>query len=742
MPTAAELQQIIQDLRGRITQLEGEAGLAQSIVNGITKEGKAKLDAPTKYGGEKEGLAGFLTQVKAYLQYYPDKFRDEAAKVTFVASRLEGKALRWFEPTMKDRLDNQDEDDREDFTTKVFGQYAEFEKEILKVFGDTDEKLHAQERLARLRQTKSASAYATIFRQDSLRAEINDEGLMQLFYDGLKEEVKDELYKVDRPDNLDGYIAMAIRIDDRQYARKQQRQGKDRQFKPQANDKKKRSARYAVHGTHAGPMDTSAVQKGPSPTRRDRSDITCYGCGKKGHIKSECRSSKKSGWKPAPRQETATIDKHTRVVECSMVNSEAWYDDDFGPEHDPVLPQDEMSIPDTEDAEKYTQSAERQDRGGPPSGESSGSGANSAPKDENPARDVTHKAHHEVTGERLSTALTPAEYLHQRAERTARTGRADDTSSEPSDDTSGDLMGPPPPTNYAEFPEDIAQLLRSEDQLIEENLQLKAVNNQLREEVAELREHITRDAQEAYEKFEGLQEQVSQLRRALEQERLAREGPTQPYGEPGEVRDPAAEYANLWRGYRMGEAPPPTWTQYWQAKAYTSIGYYNDDMVWKQEQCIEEGDAARLHPSRGDHVQIPWFQCVKHTCQYHFKEKFDHDHWPIKQINEDGTTKPIRWTYNQGRDASDLLWHIERMDDGSLSIQPRAAWPERCIGQLYGKCRDSDCLWHLQDKALDFHVRKQAEEDSGDTTNEGDAFQDRHPELGKDSGPASGPEQL
>jgi hypothetical protein len=38
---------------------------------------------------------------------------------------------------------------------------------------------------------------------------------MQLFYDGLKENVKDELYKVDRPDTLDEYIAIAICVDDR-----------------------------------------------------------------------------------------------------------------------------------------------------------------------------------------------------------------------------------------------------------------------------------------------------------------------------------------------------------------------------------------------------------------------------------------------------------------------------------------------------------------------------------------------
>ena len=115
--------------------------------------------------------------------------------------------------------DDDDANEREDFTNTVFKRYTAFAAELQKVFGDMDEKLHAQARLVRLRQTKSASAYATIFRQDAIRAEINDEGLMQLFYDGLKENVKDELYKVDRPDTLDEYIAIAIRVDDRQFVR-------------------------------------------------------------------------------------------------------------------------------------------------------------------------------------------------------------------------------------------------------------------------------------------------------------------------------------------------------------------------------------------------------------------------------------------------------------------------------------------------------------------------------------------
>ena len=92
----------------------------------------------------------------------------------------------------------------------MFQRYTKFEEEIRKVFEDTNEKLYAQERLVQLYQTKSAIAYAIQFQQDTLQAKINEEGLMQLFYNELKEEVKNKLYKLDRPNTLDKYIVITI----------------------------------------------------------------------------------------------------------------------------------------------------------------------------------------------------------------------------------------------------------------------------------------------------------------------------------------------------------------------------------------------------------------------------------------------------------------------------------------------------------------------------------------------------
>jgi hypothetical protein len=46
--------------------------------------------------------------MQAYLLYYTERFANEASKVVFAISRLEGKALKWFEPTLKDFLKNPD----------------------------------------------------------------------------------------------------------------------------------------------------------------------------------------------------------------------------------------------------------------------------------------------------------------------------------------------------------------------------------------------------------------------------------------------------------------------------------------------------------------------------------------------------------------------------------------------------------------------------------------------------------
>ena len=51
----------------------------------------------------------------------------------------------------------------EERTSKIMGNYREFKKALGKVFGELDERKTAAEKLARLKQTTSVTAYITEF---------------------------------------------------------------------------------------------------------------------------------------------------------------------------------------------------------------------------------------------------------------------------------------------------------------------------------------------------------------------------------------------------------------------------------------------------------------------------------------------------------------------------------------------------------------------------------------------------
>jgi hypothetical protein len=274
--------------------------------------GGTKVNPPMEFTGRRDQIKSFRLQCKLYWEMNPERFNGKArARLLFAMSYLRGKALEWIQPHMENYIDSTTTEQITESTRAVLGSVDLFFAAIKETFDVGNDVLEADRDLRVLRQRTSAAAYRAEFSILAAKVGWNDDALASQFYRGLKDQVRTEItmHHV-RPSTLRGMADLAIQIDTRIFEVQMEKKGS--YFQGKSNTKVQRDVpawkdnyyglqKMQIDATQGKPGSNhnngskNKSNKRPQPKTKgttDKSSVECYGCGKKGHYKSECNARK------------------------------------------------------------------------------------------------------------------------------------------------------------------------------------------------------------------------------------------------------------------------------------------------------------------------------------------------------------------------------------------------------------------------------------------------------------------
>src|SRR5579863_7809530 len=216
-PDAPVVPEVTEDLAN--SKLASAVELLTSKLSSITErkpKSTVKPRAPDVFDGtDPAKLETFLFQLSMYFSTCRDNFRDDESRVTFAISYLKGIPLDWTQDEFSQSLV---EDDVE---PSWFFDYSEFTKELKRMFGPRDGAADAAASLERLRFKDNAKAirFNLDFNRHARKTGWNEATLSRSYYNSLPTRLKDELARLDRPDDLPGLQELVAKINCRYWER-------------------------------------------------------------------------------------------------------------------------------------------------------------------------------------------------------------------------------------------------------------------------------------------------------------------------------------------------------------------------------------------------------------------------------------------------------------------------------------------------------------------------------------------
>jgi Ty3 transposon capsid-like protein len=288
-----------------------------------TSNREPRISDPEHFDGKRSKVRNFLSQVRLVIHAQPSRFVTDRQKVMFAASFLRSTAFSWFEPFLDSPTDS-----------VILEDFSVFAHTLQTTFGDPDQTGSAERELFSLRQIASVAAYSADFRRISTNTSWNDAALNAQFYRGLKDPVKDELAKIEKPETLDSLIEIAVRLDNRLHERRMERDNLAPSRSSKPNFQRSSTATHNSSFLPTPPISYPSTYTGVRPMEIDgnrprfktltfeekerrRKNNLCLYCGKPGHIANICpvRStfSSDQGSRPIGKLNASRISKASDI---------------------------------------------------------------------------------------------------------------------------------------------------------------------------------------------------------------------------------------------------------------------------------------------------------------------------------------------------------------------------------------------------------------------------------------------
>jgi len=170
-----------------------------------------KISAFDAFTDERGKLQAFLIKLKLYIKFNQAKFRFKMNKGLFIILYFKDAAFDWVDLKLHEFLNKTSKKQMND-KKFIFSNYKKFKNELQRAFRVVDKKQAAKRQLHILKMNKLTAKYVAEFQWVTALMNWDDDTLVLQYYWGLNEAIKDEIVRMNWPEELQNMINIFINI--------------------------------------------------------------------------------------------------------------------------------------------------------------------------------------------------------------------------------------------------------------------------------------------------------------------------------------------------------------------------------------------------------------------------------------------------------------------------------------------------------------------------------------------------